>query len=248
MPSLWRGPGFHVPLSQLHEAHASLQPLLEPWFSQEFQHQPGAAPRCAGRQGKQEVSSRPCHRHQGTGLWYFTGSAQAGIGCSYPASPPDPPLLTHPLWLPIALRRQCKPCPTGITSPEPQDFSTLRSICPSDQAHFCLRAFSHAVPLPGMPFHHLFIWPWPPHFPGPSSVFPPPPLRSLPRLPLPPQAGSGTFLELLLLPVHPPPQSWPLGMITCSCFPTNLGSPQGRGPVRLVHSVSPASCIGHGTQ
>ena len=30
VPSLWQGPGFHVLLSQLHEAHACLPALLEP--------------------------------------------------------------------------------------------------------------------------------------------------------------------------------------------------------------------------
>lgn len=71
VPSLWQRPGFHTPLSQLHEAHASPQALPELWFSQEFQCQPGAAPRCAGRQGKQEVSSWPGHRQQAR--WALSG-------------------------------------------------------------------------------------------------------------------------------------------------------------------------------
>lgn len=71
VPSLWQRPGFHTPLSQLHEAHASPQALPELWFSQEFRCQPGVAPRCAGRQGKQEVSSWPGHRQQAR--WALSG-------------------------------------------------------------------------------------------------------------------------------------------------------------------------------
>lgn len=100
VPNLWQGPGFHVPLLQLHEAHAN---LLEPWFSQEFQHRLGAASRCAGCQGKQEVSSRPSHKQQAKQAlhWKCPGWGQLFP----PISPPGPPLLTHPQRLTIVLRR-----------------------------------------------------------------------------------------------------------------------------------------------
>lgn len=117
----------------------------------------------------------------------------------------QPPLQTHHSSLtlcgsPLPSGDSPSPVPPGTSSPEPHDFPTPRSICPADQTHFCLRAFAHTVPLARMPFSHLFIWLWSLHLPGHSSVFPPL-LRNLPRLPLMPQAGSGTFLELPLLPV-----------------------------------------------
>lgn len=116
----------------------------------------------------------------------------------------QPPLQTHHssrtlCGSPLPSGDSPSPGPPGTSSPEPQDFSTLRSICPADQTHFCLRAFAHPVPLARMPFSHLFIWLWSLHLPGHSSVFPPL-LRTLPRLPLMPQAESGTLLELPLLP------------------------------------------------
>lgn len=175
VPSLWQGPGFHVPLPQLHEAHAS---LLGPWFSQEFQHQLGAASRCAGCQGKQEVSSWPSHKQQARQAlhWKCPGCGQLFP----PTSPPGLPLLTHPQWLPIALRRQPEPCITSMASPEPQDLSNLRSVCLAglflpQGLCICCSSTWNTFPL-------SLCLVMSPHLPGPTSV-PSPPLRSLTRLP-----------------------------------------------------------------
>lgn len=109
VPSLWQGPDFHAPLSQQHEVHTSPQALLELWFSQEFQSQPGTAPRYGGCQGKQEVSSWPATGNrqgghsQGTG---FTRNAQVGADFSHATSPPGSQPSHSPSVAPYCPRRQ----------------------------------------------------------------------------------------------------------------------------------------------
>lgn len=179
----------HTQARQLHWSHGF------PKNSSTSLEQP---PRYSGCQGKQEVSSWPSHRQQAMQALHWKC---AGWGQLFPFSLPSRSTLSHsPSMAPIVLRRQTKPCTTGIASPEPQDLSTLRSVYPSGS--FLPQGFCICCSSTWNDFLHLFAWPCPHHHPGPSLVFPPS-LGSLPRL-SPPQDRSSISLELPLLPVCPP--------------------------------------------